>query len=108
MDIESLLQDIEENQREPKFNIRFQLTTANLKKIIDSVDTECDKNTLKVVIFASRCRREVQSLEIKADTAVNFLEKTISAAEEWQGALIAANDMMHLRLHERKEHIEEE
>ena len=87
--------------------MQFQLTPANLKKIIDSIDTKYDKNVLKAIIFASRSCREVQSLGIRADRAVNFLEKTISAAEEWQSALIAANDMMHLHLRERKERIEE-
>ena len=108
MDIGSLLQDMEKNQREPKFNMQFQLTPANLKKIMSSMDTEYDKNALKAVIFASRSRREVQTLGIKADRAVNFLKKTISAAEEWQGALIAANNMMHLRLREERNILKEE
>ena len=43
MDTGFLLQDLEENQRKPNFNMQFQLTPTNLKKIIDSMDAEYEK-----------------------------------------------------------------
>ena len=79
MDIGWLLQDVEEVSNDSNLNLRYQLTSSNLKVIINSVDTEFDKNALKAVLFATRRRREIEDLGVKADRAVTFLKNTISA-----------------------------
>ena len=71
------------------------------------MDTEYDRNTLKAIIFATRSRKEVEVLGIKADRAVHFLKNTRQAAEECKNALVAAEDMLELRLKHKKEVIEE-
>lgn len=103
-DIAWLLKDMG-NTIEGK-NVRYELTASNLQSIINSMDTEYDKNALKAVIFATRCRSEVESLGIKADRAVTFLSKTVNAAKEWKNAMLAAEDMIELRLKEKKESVE--
>ena len=89
-------------------NVRYQLTAENLQDIINSLDIECDQNALKAVVFATRGRRDVEALGIKADRAVNFLHNTINAAQEWKNSLIAAEDMLDLQLKEKKEVFEKE
>ena len=71
------------------------------------MDTEYDRNALKAIIFATRSRKEVDVLGIKADRVVHFLKNTCQAAEECQNALVAAEDMLELRLKHKKEVIEE-
>lgn len=65
-DIEWLLKDLEE--------------CSNLRSIINSMDTEFDRNALKAVLFATRSRKEIADLGIKEDRAVNFLRKTVTTA----------------------------
>ena len=89
-------------------NVRYQLTDENLQDIINSLDTEYDQNALKAVVFATRSRRDVEALGIKADRAVNFLHNTINAAQEWKNSLIEAEDMVDLQLKEQKEVLEKE
>ena len=43
MDIGRLLQDVEEVSNDSNIKLRYQLTSSNLKVIIDSMDTEFDK-----------------------------------------------------------------
>ena len=89
-------------------NVRYQLTAENLQDIINSLDTEYDQNALKAVVFATRSRRDVEALGIKADRAVNFLHNTNNAAQEWKNSLIEAEDMVDLQLKEKKEVLEKE
>lgn len=71
------------------------------------MDTEYDKSALKAIIFATRSRKEVEALGIKADRAVQFLQNSCQAADECENALIAAEDILELRLQKKKEVIEE-
>ena len=89
-------------------NVQYQRTAENLQDIINSLDTEYDQNALKAVVFATRSRRDVEALGIKADRAVNFLHNTINAAQEWKNSLIEAEDMVDLQLKEKKEVLEKE
>ena len=66
------------------------------------MDTEFDKYALKAVLFATRSRKEIEDLGIKADRAVKFLRNTISISEECENALLAADDMLNIRLTQRK------
>ena len=74
-DIAWLLQELENSAADSEHNERYKLTCANLTSIIKSMDTEYDRNALKVIIFATRSRKEVEVLGIKADRAVHFLRK---------------------------------
>ncbi|CAB4020881.1 RNA-directed DNA polymerase from transposon X-element, partial [Paramuricea clavata] len=94
-DIEWLLKDLEECRVDPL--IRFQLTCSNLRSIINSMDTEFDRNALKAVLFATRSRKEIADLGIKEDRAVNFLRKTVTTAAECENALGAAEDLLNIR-----------
>lgn len=73
-----------------ELNVRYQLTSSTLTSIIKSMDTEYDRNALKVIIFATQSRKEVEALGIKADRAVQFLKNICQAAEECQNALVTA------------------
>ena len=106
-DIAWLLQDLDNSAADSEHNERYKLTCASLTNIIKSMDTEYDRNALKAIIFATRSRKEVEVLGIKADRAVHFLKNTCQAAEECQNALVAAEDMLELRLKHKKEVIEE-
>ena len=82
--------------------MRYQLTSSNLTSILKSMDTEY---ALKAIIFATRSRKEVEALGIKADRAVHFLKNSCQAAEECENALVAAEDMLKLRLkHKKRSH----
>ena len=81
MDIGWLLQDVEEVSNDSNMKLRYQLTSSNLKVIIDSMDTEFDKNALIAVLFATRSRKDIEDLGIKADRAVKFLRNTISISK---------------------------
>ena len=106
-DIAWLLQELENIAADSEHNVRYQLTSSNLTSIIQSLDTEYDRNALKAIIFATRSHKEVEALGIKADRAVHFLKNSCQAAEECQNALVAAEDMLELRLKHKKEVIEE-
>lgn len=75
-DIAWLLQDLENSASDSEHNVRYQLTSSNLTSIITSMDTEYDRNALKAIIFATRSRKEVEALGIKADRAVQFLNNS--------------------------------
>lgn len=107
MDIGWLLQDVEEVSNNWNMKLRYQLTSSNLKVIIDSMDTEFDKNALKAVLFATRSRKDIEDLGIKADRAVKFLRNTISTSEECENALLNAEDMLNIRLTQKKELIDQ-
>ena len=47
-------------------------------------------------------RSEIYSLGVKPDRAVNFLSKTLQASQEVENAQLAAEDMILLRMNERK------
>ena len=105
-DIGWLLQDVEVSN-DSNIKLRYQLTSSNLKVIIDSMDTEFDKNALKAVLFTTRSRKDIEDLGIKADRAVKFLRNTISTSEECENALLAAEDMLNIRLTQKKELIDQ-
>ena len=93
-DIEWLLKDLEE--------------CSNLRSIINSMDTEFDRNALKAVLFATRSRKDIVYLGIKEDRAVNFLRKTVTTAAECENALVAAEDLLNIRYSRKRKLINEE
>ena len=103
IDLGWLLKDIEANSNSNHTTARYMLTTSTLGSIINSMDTEYDKNALKAVLFATQSRKEISELGIKDDRAGKFLKNTINASEECKNALIAAEDMLQMRYaHKRK------
>lgn len=103
-DIGWLIKDLEENDQ--NMPVRNQLTSSNLKSILSSMDTEYDKNALKAVLFATRSRKDITALGIKADNAVSFLQRTVTAAQECENALDAAEDMLCMRMSRKRKLIE--
>ncbi len=103
-DIEWLLKDLEESKDDT--SIRFQLTSSNLKSIINFMDTEFDRNALKAVLFATRSRKEISDLGIKTDRAVNFLWKM--SVKECENALVAAEDLLNIRYSRKRKLIDEQ
>ena len=85
---------------------RFPLDSELLNKILNFMDTEYDRTTLKAVIFALHSRSQTYELGIKPDGAVNFLSKVLTVADESENALKAAEDIMKLRTRERIENVE--
>ena len=67
------------------------------------MDTEFDKNALKAVLFATSSRKDIEDLGIKADRAVKFLRNTVATSKECEIALLAAEDMLSIRLTQKKE-----
>ena len=108
IDIGWLLKDLEEtSSNDDGKAVRYQLTSSSLGTIIKSMDTEYDRNALKAVLFATRSCKEITELGINADRAVTFLRKTISASEECEKALEAAEDMLNIRMARERELIDE-
>ena len=103
-DIAWLLKDLEKNDKD--VSVRYQLASSNLKSNLSSMDTEYDKNSLKAVLFATGNRKDITDLGIKADNAVNFLQRTVTAAQECDNALEAAEDMLCMRISRKRKLIE--
>ena len=103
-DIGWLLKDLEKNDKDVP--VHYPLTSSNVKSILSSMDTEYDKNTLKAVLFATQSRKDITDLGIKADNAANFLQRTVTAAQECENALEAAEDMLCMRMSRKRKIIE--
>lgn len=86
---------------------RLTLTADVLDRVLASMDTEYDRNALKGILFTFLTRSEIYDLGVKPDRAVNFLLKTVQASYEVESAQVAAEDMLLLRLNERKDKIQE-
>lgn len=103
-DIGCLLNELILDQNVPSSTERLKLTADVLERVLSSMDTEYDRNALKGILFTFLSRSEIYSLGVKPDRAVKFLSK---ASQEVENAQLAAEDMILLRINERKGKIQE-
>jgi len=106
-DIGCFLNELILDQDVPSSTERLKLTADVLECVLASMDTEYDRNALKGILFTFLSRSEIYALGVKPDRAVNFLSKTLQASQEVENAQLAAEDMIALRINERKSKIQE-
>lgn len=76
-----------------------------MKRVLLSMDSEWDQLCLKVVLAAGRSWSETQALGLDPQTASQALEKVASVVDTVENSMMAAKDMVNLRLQKRKETI---
>ena len=80
-----------------KDNQKFKLIERMLIcMLLNSMNTEYDKNVAKVILSARRSRAQIDELGINADNIVSLSEKVALVGQEVKNSLIAAEDLVKL------------
>lgn len=85
-----------------------QLTSDILRIILDTIDTEWDMKVAKTLLTYKRSYPELANLGINTDSIKRDNQKVLYVAGEWQNAMIAAEDIITLRLKQRLSSYQEE
>ena len=85
-----------------------QLTIDILRIILDTIDTEWDMKVAKTLLTYQRSYSELENLGINIDSIKRDNQKMLDVAGEWQNAMIAAEDIITLRLKQRLSSYQEE
>ena len=85
-----------------------QLTIDILRIILDTIDTEWDMKVAKTLLTYQRSYSELENLGINIDSIKRDNQKVLDVAGEWQNAMIAAEDIITLRLKQRLSSYQEE
>ena len=65
------------------------------------MDSEWDKNIVRVLIGSTRSRQEITNLGIDSHNIAQLTNKVISIVNERGNAILAATDMVNLRLEDK-------
>ena len=106
-DLESFYSELIGVKRENHVE-RVNLSVDFLRGVISTIDSEWDKICLKVVISASRSRREIKELGMDPDTIPRLAEKVIEVIQERKRAELAGADIVNLRIRKKEETLESE
>ena len=85
-----------------------QLTIDILRIILDTIDTEWDMKMAKTLLTYQRSYSELENLGINIDSIKRDNQKVLDVAGEWQNAMVAAEDIITLRLKQRLSSYQEE
>ena len=86
-----------------------QLTSDILRIILHTIDTEWDMKVAKTLLTYKRYYSELANLgRINTDSIKRDNQKVLYVAGEWQNAMIAAEDIITLRLKQRLSSYQEE
>ena len=77
---------------------KIEINRENVDMLLNSVDTEYDKNVAKVILSAGRSRAQIDELGINADNIVSLCEKVALVGQEVKNSLIAAEDLVKLHI----------
>ena len=80
---------------------RIQLDSKLLSDILHSVDSEWDKNIVRVLIGSTRSRQGITNLGIDSHNIAELTNKVISIVNERGNAILTATDMVNLRLEDK-------
>lgn len=78
----------------------------SLALLMKSMDTEYDRNVLRSVLALCHSRPELYDLGIDPPTAKRRIMSVIEIAQECENALVAGEDLVHLRLLEKQEKVQ--
>ena len=87
-------------------NSRLTLNSELVENIINSMDSEWDKNIVRVILGSTRSRAEINKLGTDSRDIKQLTEKVLDVLEERKNAKLAASDMVTLRLKSRMESID--
>ncbi len=87
---------------------RLPLNSNTVHTLLGAMDTEFDRAVARTILAIGRSRDEIFSLGVDADKAIKSLQKILNAALESQNAVMAAEDMLNLRLNEKCEKLQVE
>ena len=87
-------------------NSRLTLNSELVENIINSMDSEWDKNIVRVILGSTQSRAEINKLGIDSHDIKQLTEKVLEVLEERKNAKVAASDMVTLRLKSRMESID--
>ena len=77
---------------------KIEINRENVDMLLNSMDTEYDKNVAKVMLSAGRSRAQIDELGINADNIVSLSEKVALVGQEVKNSLIAAEDLVKLHI----------
>ena len=80
---------------------RIQLDNKLLSDILHSMDSEWDKNIVRVLIGSTRSRQEITNLGIDSHNIAQVTNKVISIVNERGNAILTATYMVNLRLEDK-------
>ena len=77
---------------------KIEINRENVDMLLNSMDTEYDKNVARVILSAGRSRAQIDELGINADNIVSLSEKVALVGQEVKNSLIAAEDLVKLHI----------
>lgn len=80
---------------------KFPLTKDVLKCILSTLDTEWDKKVATMLFASNRSYSELDSLGVDTDSICANTTKVLEVTNEWQNAIVAAEDSISLRLKQK-------
>ena len=77
---------------------KIEINGENVDILLNSMDTEYDKNVAKVILSAGRSRAQIDEPGINANNIVSLSEKVALVGQEVKNSLIAAEDLVKLHI----------
>ena len=107
VDMEHFIEDFisllsERDTSEDRLSLDANLCTD----LLNSMDSEWDKNIVRVLIGSSRSRKEIAKLGIDSHNIAILTDKVLSIVNERKNAELAATDMVKLRLEEQIKNVD--
>ena len=84
---------------------KFQINYESLQMLLQSMDTEYDKQVAKILICANRSRSQISALGIDPDSIPSLTNHIQLVAGEVENVQQAATDIVRLRLIEQESHL---
>ena len=106
-DLELFLEKFCDTDNEATNSDQDQLVIDNefVERILVNMDTEWDKNIVRVLLSLNRSRAELDELGIESDHIVSKRQEIQMVLEERSRAEVAAKDILKLRLESQKSNI---
>ena len=96
--IEALIMQVSVDSREDEKNHRLELDHETVSDLTESMDTEWNKNVLRVVLRSSLSKKEINKIGIDSHEIKKLTENVVSVTQERKKAKYAATDMVKLRI----------
>ena len=97
--IESLITQVSVDSREDEKNHLLELDHETVSDLTERMDTEWDKNVLRVVVLgSSRSKKEIGKIGIDSHEIKKLTQYVVSVTQERKNAKYAATDMVKLKI----------
>ena len=100
-DLHMLLDLLAKKLKPTQADIQLPLTAELLKTMLSSMDSEWDRKVARVLLGSNRSLSELHNLGMREGDISLWTEEVLNVCKEYENAMLAAEDIVALRLKEK-------